>query len=356
MEAFARAPDPLTKTNDMASNWHSWKEDFIIFMKVTGYIDKPNEFRANLLKNRIGKIGIDAIQTMSFDNPQDKDDMDILIAKLEEFFNPPKNEVVERYQFFIRDKKQTETIEQYINILREKAKTCNFNDMTDSIIRDKIILITQDKILRKKFFETKNLDLQKLVVIYNDYSINTEKMKEVTKESTKEVAKESVQNPSPFPQKLPNNDPKKKCWRCNTQHPLGKCPAYGSKCTKCNEINHFTQCCKGLKPKPTDNKINNLFNPMGQANVNLTQPTNVSKSNVKRNNQANSEAKSMDPMNKMTSFPDIPTVSCDAANSTFNNDTFDFVMLDAHKPGPSLHSDNVTSRSTYLPKNTQNNA
>lgn len=118
MEAHARAPDPLTKSNDMASNWHSWKEDFIIFMKVTGYIDKPNEIRANLLKNRIGKIGIDAIQAMSFDNPQDKDDMNILIAKLEEFFNPPKNEVVERFQFFTRDKKQNETIEQYINILK----------------------------------------------------------------------------------------------------------------------------------------------------------------------------------------------------------------------------------------------
>lgn len=118
MEAHARAPDPLIKSNDMASNWHSWKEDFIIFMKVTGYIDKPNEIRANLLKNRIGKIGIDAIQAMSFDNPQDKDDMNILIAKLEEFFNPPKNEVVERFQFFTRDRKQNETIEQYIIILK----------------------------------------------------------------------------------------------------------------------------------------------------------------------------------------------------------------------------------------------
>lgn len=118
MEAYARAPDPLTKTDDMASNWQSWKEDFIIFMKVTGYINKPNEIRANLLKNRIGKIGIDAIQKISFDKPQDKEDMDILIAKLEEFFNPPKNEVVERFKFFSRDKKQNETMDEYINILK----------------------------------------------------------------------------------------------------------------------------------------------------------------------------------------------------------------------------------------------
>ncbi|XP_029667190.1 uncharacterized protein LOC115237934 isoform X1 [Formica exsecta] len=317
MEAHARAPDPLTKSNDMASNWHSWKEDFIIFMKVTGYIDKPNEIRANLLKNRIGKIGIDAIQAMSFDNPQDKDDMNILIAKLEEFFNPPKNEVVERFQFFTRDKKQNETIEQYINILKEKAKTCNFNDITDSIIRDKIILGTPDKILRKKYLETKNLDLQKLVAIYNDYNINTEKMKEVTKESTESIS--SVQKP-------PNNDTKRKCWRCNCQHPQGKCPAWGSKCTKCGDVNHFTQCCKGpnFKPnlKPDDNKINNLLNPMEKARVNLMQQIGVSK----------------------TGFPDIPTVSYDAPNSTFCND---FVMIDG--PNPNLRSDNASGQSKTDP-------
>lgn len=118
MEVHARAPDPLAMGDDMASNWHSWKEDFIIFMKITEYIDKPNEIRANFLKNRIGKVGIDAIQSFTFDKPEDKDDMDILIAKLEEHFNPPKKEVVERYHFFSRAKKQNETIEQYINILK----------------------------------------------------------------------------------------------------------------------------------------------------------------------------------------------------------------------------------------------
>lgn len=124
MEAHARAPDPLTKDGDMARNWESWKEDFIIFLKVTGYIDKPNEMRANLLKNRIGKVGIDAIQNISFDNPQDKDNMDVLITKLGEYFNPPKKEVVERYTFFTRMKKQNESIEQYINVLKV-CHTCD---------------------------------------------------------------------------------------------------------------------------------------------------------------------------------------------------------------------------------------
>lgn len=114
--------------------------------------------------------------------------------------------------------------------------------MTDSLIRDKIILETHDKILRKKFFEAENLDLQKLVAIYNDYSTNIEKMKQVTQENTTE--------PSTKPKPVSNVIKSGGCWRCGHQHPLGKCPAWGSKCTKCGDINHFTQCCKGFKPKP----------------------------------------------------------------------------------------------------------
>lgn len=109
--------------------------------------------------------------------------------------------------------------------------------MTDSIIRDKIVLDTHDKILRKKFFEADNLDLLKLVAIYNDYNINTEKMKQITEENKAESTS--------FPQKLPDNNLKRCCWRCGRQHPQGKCPAWGSKCTKCNDVNHFTHCCKG---------------------------------------------------------------------------------------------------------------
>lgn len=81
----------------------------------------------------------------------------------------------------------------------------------------------------------------------------------------------------------------------------------------------------------------------------------IYKNNKKKNNLANSETKNTDPMNKVTSFPDIPTVPCDAANSTCNNDKFDFVMLDECKPGPSLLSDNTTNRPAYLNHTQYNN-
>ncbi|KYN00225.1 hypothetical protein ALC62_09020 [Cyphomyrmex costatus] len=172
--------------------------------------------------------------------------------------------------------------------------------MLDSIIRDKIILETYDKILRKKFFEADNLDLPKLVAIYHDYNINTEKMKQVTKETR------DFTNFTP----KPSDNIVRKCWRCNQQHPRGKCPAWGSKCTKCGDINHFSHCCKGYNFKM--NKVNkNLLDPVQQMKF-------TSKNNDKWNNQADSEVKINDSINKMA-FPDVPKTNLN--HNTMNYST-----------------------------------
>lgn len=135
--------------------------------------------------------------------------------------------------------------------------------MTDSLIRDKVILETHDTILRKKFLEAENLNLPKLIAIYNDYNINIEKMKQVTQENKTESTS--------FKQKPTDNATKYGggggggggcCWRCGHQHPPKKCPAWGSKCTRCGDINHFTQCCRGYNKfnlKAHDCKVTYYF-------------------------------------------------------------------------------------------------
>lgn len=92
-------------------------------------------------------------------------------------------------------------------------------------------------------FEVDDIDLQKIVAVYNDYIIDTEKMKQITKESQAK-AKTSTQMSATgaTPKKVGGG-----CWRCGHTHPQGKCPAWGSKCAKCEDINHFTHCCKGTK-------------------------------------------------------------------------------------------------------------
>ncbi|XP_036140429.1 uncharacterized protein LOC105835272 isoform X2 [Monomorium pharaonis] len=290
METHARPPSPLRKDGDMASNWQNWKEEFIIFMKVANYMEQePSDKRANCLKNFIGRVGIEAIRNITFDSEQDKDDMDILIEKLDKYFIPTKNEVFERHQFFTASKWQNESIEHYVTLLKEKAKNCNFKDLTDSIIRDKIILDTQDKILRQKFLEADDLNLSKLIAIYNDYT-NTERRKQFTQFS---------------------------CWRCGTQHPIRQCPAWGTKCKDCNIYNHYTGRCPDPKKyiKSTDKVNKNVFDE--------TQKFTPKKNNDKWNIQPADFTVITDSI----TFPEIPTAPCDSDNENASVDKdsiFDF--------------------------------
>ena len=118
MESDARPPEKLSNSESMDRNWNRWKHDFLIYMKLTGGINKPEDEKAAWLKNLIGQVGLEAIETITFDNPDDKENMTILLQKLEEYFDPPKNEIFERNKFFQRSKKNTESIDAYIEDLK----------------------------------------------------------------------------------------------------------------------------------------------------------------------------------------------------------------------------------------------
>ena len=44
------------------------------------------------------------------------------------------------YSFYMRNQQQGETVEQFVTDLNLKANTCAFGDMSDSMIRDRIVL------------------------------------------------------------------------------------------------------------------------------------------------------------------------------------------------------------------------
>ena len=46
----------------------------------------------------------------------------------------------------------------------------------------------------------------------------------------------------------------KTCSKCSMSHPLRECPAWGKKCHKCGNKNHFSTCCRSKQRGPRDSK------------------------------------------------------------------------------------------------------
>lgn len=282
---FAIAPAPLSREGDLVKNWYRWKESFSIFIKGAGYATFSSDEKAAILRNKIGLVGLEALDNIQFDNELDQNNIDIVLEKLSLYFDPPLKEVVQRYNFFTKMKQSNETLEAYIKDLKEKAKTCNFGRLTNSLIRDKVVAEIKDKALCKKFFDEDNLDLDKLIKIFKAHQIEKTKNNAQSHPNNGNVQHERMQQKSAPSNQVPPHVVKRPCWRCSTFHAVKKCPARGSKCDNCNELHHYTRCCKNankqndLKKTNRDKVVNkvlnsNTMNPQpGCSNVQNLQPS-----------------------------------------------------------------------------------
>ena len=74
------------------------------------------------------------------------------------------NETYETYVFRTRVQKETETIDEFVTILRELVQTCGLcehESMKDKFIRDQIIFGIRDAALREKLLQERSLSLKK---------------------------------------------------------------------------------------------------------------------------------------------------------------------------------------------------
>ena len=65
--------------------------------------------------------------------------------KFRAYCQPRKNAVFEHYKLWDRNQHQSESIDQWVTDLKNKAATCGFGDQKELMIRDKIIFGVRDQ-------------------------------------------------------------------------------------------------------------------------------------------------------------------------------------------------------------------
>jgi hypothetical protein len=84
---------------------------------------------------------------------------------MQEFFVGDTHEAYESYKFHSRKQDVDESIEAYIAALRQLAKTCNYGEIEERLIRDQVVIGVKEDVLREKLLETKDLTLDKCLKI-----------------------------------------------------------------------------------------------------------------------------------------------------------------------------------------------
>ncbi|XP_011437820.3 retrovirus-related Pol polyprotein from transposon 297 [Magallana gigas] len=262
-------PLPMNVKGDLKGNWKFFKSQWMNYEIATGLDKKHDAIRIATLLTVIGKDCYHIYENLNL-TEEERQDIAAVIEALQKHFTPKTNVIYERYIFNTSDQLPNETLNDYICRLRELAKSCEFRNMTDDMIRDRLVLGTKDTASRGRMLREADLTLDKAITMcltsertssqlqkleHNTSHTANSEQAEVKYVSSKGDKAYKPRGKHPFKgqgkKQQKTVQPKNsamviKCKYCGGTHPRDrdKCPAFGHTCWKCKKKNHFPKVCK----------------------------------------------------------------------------------------------------------------
>jgi len=245
------APNPLDADGDRADNWKIWKQRWDNYCIITGLLDQPEDYKCAMLLHSIGIEAMRIFNGLKFSDGEDRNNMADVIKKFDQHFLGQTQEFFERFQFNRRNQESGESIDEYVSVLRNMAKTCGFCDcMHELLIMDRILLGILDDKTREELLSTHDLTLVKAIEICRAREAATIHMKALKNEEINKGKGTQKQKKPMKPrdrtkgkqhQTETTRTTTKKCYFSKQVHAMRKesCPAWGKVCTSCGEKNHF---------------------------------------------------------------------------------------------------------------------
>lgn len=253
-------PEKLLLSGNLKENFRKFKQQFMIYLTAAGITGSTEDVKCATLLHVIGPDAIEIFNTFRWDQEGDTegDDkkLDKILSKFEKYCSPKSNLTYERHQFNIRNQNEGESIDSYVTDLKILSKTCEFGDLTDSLIKDRIVGGVLKDSVRSRLLRETDLTLQKAIDICRASETATQQMKAMQSSSAGATSGnvDFVRRKTEKSKPMKNTDSKstasqnkQKCGKCGYKHEPRKCPAFGKICHNCKKKNHFSKLCKSKK-------------------------------------------------------------------------------------------------------------
>ncbi|UYV73034.1 K02A2.6-like [Cordylochernes scorpioides] len=136
-----------------------------------------------------------------------------------------------RYNFFSEVQEKNQSFDYFVTKVKNKAVDCDFGDLTESLIRDRIVLGVLDKKLTERYLQDPDLTLSKAIALGRAAESSRTQLKEIKEEVTLDKLssyKETSSNKNTEHKFVKKNHKLfKACGKCASKHEYGNCPAYG---------------------------------------------------------------------------------------------------------------------------------
>ena len=253
--ATLKPPGMLIMEGDMNLNWERWYTAYDIYSVTSGVRGKPERVQCCVFLHIAGPETQTIYRQFKFEQ-EERDKITPLVEAFKRYCEGKKSVTVSRFRFG-RHNQTTETIDIYIAQLRNKIKDCEFGELEESLLRDRIIGGVACDSLREKLLQTEDIDLNKCIKLCQLSEIKATDLS-VTTQNTEQQAVDAVTRSNAYAHgrndtprqaqksrdRYTRRQEKTDCDNCGYYHYAGQCPAKGKACNYCSKVGHFAKVCR----------------------------------------------------------------------------------------------------------------
>lgn len=250
MEGTFKPPKSIVFDQNIHKNFENFLRSFEIYLRATGFASKDDETKIAIMLNIAGEEAQRKFLTFQLTAAQRKD-YNAVIQSFKNYCKPMKNETFDRYKFFTRVQQEGESFDHFLTEVKMLASECNFGDLEESLLRDKIVSGILDLSIQERLLQQSNLTLKKAEEFCRATEISRIQVKELkTEKEVDAIQHQRVTHQSRRANEKNNNtqvdvnkNNKYDCLKCGRNHARMNCPAFGKTCNICSKPNHFAVGC-----------------------------------------------------------------------------------------------------------------